>query len=76
MDDRNWQEKYKKLKVNFDRLDRFNDVLYRYWYTLNKEGGCTVEDMTKANQGVKDYMKELEDAAERRRDSEAPKQEG
>jgi len=24
-----WKKKYEKLKVNFDRLDRHNDVLYR-----------------------------------------------
>jgi len=24
-----WREKYRKLKVNFDRLDRHNDLLYR-----------------------------------------------
>jgi 23S rRNA maturation mini-RNase III len=31
-DNRNWEEEYKKLKINFDRLDRFNDVLYRYYF--------------------------------------------
>lgn len=24
-----WEDKYRKLKVNFDRLDRHNDLLYR-----------------------------------------------
>ena len=24
-----WHEKYRKLKINFDRLDRHNDLLYR-----------------------------------------------
>ena len=24
-----WEDKYRKLKVNFDRLDRHNDMLYR-----------------------------------------------
>lgn len=24
-----WREKYRKLKVNFNRLDRHNDLLYR-----------------------------------------------
>jgi hypothetical protein len=76
MDDRNWQEEYKKLKINFDRLDRMNDVLYRYWYTLNKEGGCTVQEMAEANKAVKTFMEELENEYQRRRGSEAPEQEG
>jgi len=24
-----WKKKYEELKINFDRLDRHNDVLYR-----------------------------------------------
>jgi len=24
-----WEDKYRKLKINFDRLDRHNDLLYR-----------------------------------------------
>jgi len=27
--DETWEEKYRKLKINFDRLDRHNDLLYR-----------------------------------------------
>ena len=27
--DEDWEEKYRKLKINFDRLDRHNDLLYR-----------------------------------------------
>ena len=28
----NWKKKYEELKINFDRLDRHNDVLYRCYY--------------------------------------------
>ena len=27
--DEDWEDKYRKLKINFDRLDRHNDMLYR-----------------------------------------------
>ena len=27
-----WKKKYEELKVNFDRLDRHNDVLYRCYH--------------------------------------------
>ena len=59
-DTRNWEEEYKKLKVNFDRLDKFNDVLYRYWYTVNKKGGVLNSEMREAHQAVEKYMNELE----------------
>lgn len=29
--DETWEEKYRKLKINFDRLDRHNDLLYRVY---------------------------------------------
>jgi len=59
-DTRNWEEEYKKLKVNFDRLDKFNDVLYRYWHTVNKKGGVLNSEMREAHQAVEKYMNELE----------------
>mgnify|MGYP006890093177 FL=1 len=58
-DKRNWQEEYNNLKINFDRLDRMNDVLYRYWYTINRERGCTVQEMADANKAVKAFLEEL-----------------
>ena len=58
-DSRNWEEEYKKLKINFDRLDRFNDVLYRYFWTINKPSGVTVNDMREAREAVEKYMEEL-----------------
>jgi len=74
-DTRNWEEEYKKLKVNFDRLDKFNDVLYRYWHTVNKKGGVLNSEMREAHKAVEKYMEELENDG-RRRDSEAPQQQG
>ena len=76
MDDRNWQEEYKKLKVNFDRLDRMNDVLYRYWYIVNKKGGVMTEEIRDARLAVAKCFEELENEYQRRRSSEAPKQQG
>jgi hypothetical protein len=74
MDDRNWEEEYKKLKINFDRLDRMNDVLYRYWFWTDvRKDAPDMADEAKV--AVRDYIKELEDD-QRRRSSEAPKQEG
>ena len=70
-DDRDWQEEYKKLKLNFDRLDRMNDVLYRYWYTANKFQILTTEEVGEANKAVLDFMKELENEYQRRRNPEA-----
>lgn len=32
----NWKKKYEKLKINFDRLDRHNDVLYRCFLAARK----------------------------------------
>lgn len=32
----NWKQKYEKLKINFDRLDRHNDVLYRLFIAARK----------------------------------------
>jgi hypothetical protein len=73
-DDRDWQEEYKKLKVNFDRLDRYNDVLYRYWFwTDARKDMPDIADEAKV--AVRNYMRELEDD-QRRRSSETPKQEG
>ena len=59
-DKRDWKSEYEKLKLNFDRLDRMNDVLYRYWYTVNKPGGAIVQDITDANKAVTDFMEELQ----------------
>lgn len=59
MDDRDWKAEYEKLKLNFDRLDRFNDVLYRYWYTVNKPGGALVSDINEANKAVQQFIEEL-----------------
>ncbi len=62
-DTRNWEEEYKKLKVNFDRLDRFNDVLYRFWYLSNKMDSCgnvSLTDIIKASGDVIQYMEGLE----------------
>jgi hypothetical protein len=75
VDTRDWEADYKKLKINFDRLDRFNDVLYRYYFYTDVRKDLP-DKASEAKQGVRDYIKELEDAAEGRRDSEAPKQEG
>lgn len=75
-DDRNWQEEYNKLKINFDRLDRMNDVLYRYWYTANKFHILTAEEVGEANRAVLDFMEELENEYRRRRSSETQGQEG
>lgn len=27
-----WEDKYRKLKINFDRLDKYNDVLHRVYH--------------------------------------------
>ena len=59
MDDRDWKAEYEKLKLNFDRLDRFNDVLYRYWYTVNKPSGALVSDINEANKAVQQFIEEL-----------------
>ena len=76
MDDRNWQEEYNKLKINFDRLDRMNDVLYRYWYTVHKKkGGVWSDEIKDARDAVEKYFEELENEYQRRRNAEAPKQE-
>ena len=75
-DDRDWQEEYKKLKVNFDRLDRMNDVLYRYWYVLNKHGGIYTNEIRDARLAVEKYFEELENEYQRRRNPEASEQEG
>lgn len=32
----NWKKKYEDLKINFDRLDRHNDVLYRCFLAARK----------------------------------------
>ena len=32
----NWKQKYEDLKINFDRLDRHNDVLYRLFVAARK----------------------------------------
>lgn len=32
----NWKKKYENLKINFDRLDRHNDVLYRCFLAARK----------------------------------------
>jgi len=76
VDTRNWEADYKKLKINFDRLDRMNDVLYRYWYIVNKPGGVLGSEMREARLAVEKFMEELENEHQRRRNSETPKQEG
>lgn len=58
-DIRNWEEEYKKLKVNFDRLDKFNDVLYRYYYYSTKQP-LNLQQAQEALQAVEKYMNELE----------------
>jgi hypothetical protein len=55
-DSRDWEKEYKKLKINFDRLDRFNDVLYRFFHAATMR----FDDMPNARQAVEDYMNELE----------------
>ena len=32
----NWKQKYEDLKINFDRLDRHNDMLYRLFVAARK----------------------------------------
>ena len=59
MDERDWKAEYEKLKLNFGRLDRMNDVLYRYWYTVNKPGGTLVSDINDANKAVQQFLEEL-----------------
>ena len=78
-DDRDWQEEYKKLKVNFDRLDRMNDVLYRYWYVTHKieeNGETNLAECVRVSADVLHFLEELENEYKRRRNPEAPKQEG
>jgi len=31
-----WKNKYDNLKINFDRLDRYNDVLYRCYFAAKR----------------------------------------
>ena len=76
IDDRNWQEEYNKLKANFDRLDRMNDVLYRYWYVVNKKTDRSAREINAAINAVEKYFEELENEYQRRRNPEAPKQQG
>lgn len=62
-DKRNWEEEYKKLKINFDRLDRMNDVLYRYWYATHKldEGGeVDIAECIRVSGDVLKYLEGLE----------------
>ena len=73
-DSRNWEEEYKKLKINFDRLDRMNDVLYRYYFYTDVRKDLP-ENAAEAKIAVRNYMEELENEYQRRRNSEAPKQE-
>ena len=58
-DTRNWQEEYKKLKVNFDRLDRFNDVLYRYYFYTDVRKDLP-DKAAQAKMAVREYMEGLE----------------
>ena len=58
-DTRNWEEEYKKLKINFDRLDKFNDVLYRYYHYSTKQP-LNLQQAQEALQAVEKYMNELE----------------
>lgn len=60
MEKRDWKSEYEKLKLNFDRLDRMNDVLYRYWYTANKYQVLTTEEVGEANRAVLSFMEELQ----------------
>lgn len=59
-DNHNWEEEYKKLKINFDRLDRMNDVLYRYWFWTDVRKDQP-EMADEAKVAVRDYMRELGD---------------
>lgn len=62
-DNRNWEEEYKKLKINFDRLDRYNDVLYRYWYVTHKmeeNGQTNLEECIRASSDVLKFLEELQ----------------
>lgn len=36
MSKENWKKKYEHLRENFDRLDRYNDILYRCYYNARK----------------------------------------
>jgi hypothetical protein len=54
-DNRNWEEEYRKLKINFDRLDRFNDVLYRFFHAATMR----FDDIPNARGAVEAYMEEL-----------------
>lgn len=66
----NWKKKYEDLKINFDRLDRYNDVLYRCYRSarsLRNSGydGEFIEDATKdlfvSVRDVENFEKELKD---------------
>lgn len=45
MQKENWKKKYENLKINFDRLDRHNDVLYRCFFAAKnlRNSGCNGE---------------------------------
>ncbi len=58
-DNRNWEEEYKKLKINFDRLDRFNDVLYRYYFYTDVRKDLP-DQASQAKMAVREYMEGLE----------------
>lgn len=64
-----WHEKYRKLKKNFDRLDKYNDVLYRvyhaaklyvkatdnpnYFQFMRDELVCRIEELEEYEKGLK-----------------------
>ena len=59
----NWKKKYEDLKINFDRLDRHNDVLYRLFVAAknvrNKGFKETSKDLFTAISDVENFERDL-----------------